>query len=114
MKIKQKKTKKDIPKIIELDNNPVREYLKNNPTKILSIDYLQKNIPLKSSINQKTSNLFGSATYNLSKNINLDYDFSIDNDLKSFEKNIIGLNFSFLEDSNAAPKFNTNFRFSKN
>jgi LPS-assembly protein len=76
-------------------------------------DVNQKNIPSKSSINQKTSNLFGSATYNLSKNINVDYDFSIDNDLKSFEKNIIGLNFSFLEDPNAAPKFNTNFSFAE-
>ena len=76
-------------------------------------DVNQKNIPLKSSINQKTSNLFGSTTYNLSKNVNLDYNFSIDNDLKSFEKNIIGLNLSFLEDINGVPKFNTNFSFTE-
>lgn len=47
MKVKHSKKKVEKNKIIELDNNPVREYLKNNPTKILSINNLQKNLPLQ-------------------------------------------------------------------
>lgn len=47
MKVKHSKKKVEVNKIIELDNNPVREYLKNNPTKILSINNLQKNLPLR-------------------------------------------------------------------
>ena len=37
----------EIKKIIELDNNPVREYLKNHPTKKLSINYIKKAINIK-------------------------------------------------------------------
>ena len=47
MKVKHKKNTTDIPKIVELDNNPVREHLKNHPTKILSISNIQKNVPLQ-------------------------------------------------------------------
>ena len=47
MKVKHSKQSTKIKKIIELDNNPVREYLKNNSAKILSIGYLQKNLPLR-------------------------------------------------------------------
>jgi len=48
MKVKHSKKKRsEVNKILELDNNPVREYLKNNPTKILSINNLQKNLPLR-------------------------------------------------------------------
>ena len=58
-------------------------------------DIKQEGIPVNSSINQKTSNLFGSATYSLSEKINLDYNFSIDNDLQTFERNSIGLDLKF-------------------
>ena len=49
MKVKKSKesNNRNPEKIIELDNNPVRDYLKNNPTKILSIHYLKKNLPLR-------------------------------------------------------------------
>src|SRR6056300_1344161 len=50
-------------------------------------DTMQKNIPITSSINQETSNLFGSATYSLSELVDLKYDFSIDNDFNTFEQN---------------------------
>ena len=46
MKVKHSKHSTTTKKIIELENNPVREYLKNHPTKILSIGYLQRNLPL--------------------------------------------------------------------
>jgi LPS-assembly protein len=66
-------------------------------------DLKQERIPLNSSINQKTSNLFGSVTYALSEKINLDYNFSVDNDLKTFEKNAIGVGFNY---NNINAKFN--------
>ena len=66
-------------------------------------DLKQEGIPLNSSINQKTSNLFGSVTYALSEKFNLDYNFSVDNDLKTFEKNAIGVSFNF---DNINTKFN--------
>ena len=45
MKVKKKQVKIVENKIVELDVNPVREYLKNNSSKKLSINYLKKNIP---------------------------------------------------------------------
>ena len=70
-------------------------------------DVEQKEIPLSSSLNQKTSNLFGSSKYSLSKNFNLNYDFSIDNDLNTFEQNLVKLDFNF-------EKFSTDFSFIEN
>ena len=46
MKLKHNNKLKQKQNIIELENNPVREYLKNHPTKILSINNLKKNLPL--------------------------------------------------------------------
>ena len=46
MKVKHSKKTKQTQKIIELDNNPVREYLKSQQGKILSVKYLQKNLPV--------------------------------------------------------------------
>ena len=42
MKVKHNKKTKQTQKIIELDNNPVREYLKSQQGKILSVEHLQK------------------------------------------------------------------------
>ena len=50
----------------------------------------EKNIPVMSKLNQKTSNLLGKATYNLSKNLKFDYNFSLDNDFNTFEYNSLG------------------------
>ena len=48
-------------------------------------DKIENNIPESSTIDKKNSNLFGSINNNLFENINISYDFSIDNDLKTFE-----------------------------
>ena len=73
-------------------------------------DNVENNIPSKTSINKKNSNLFGSLDYNFSENFTLEYDFSIDNKIEAFDYNSIGLdlsinNFStelnFIETSNA-------------
>ena len=70
-------------------------------------DLNQENIPITSSIGQKTSNLFGGVKYNLSENLNIDYDFAIDNDFNTFEQNTLGLNFQY-------NKFSSNFTYSEN
>ena len=44
MKVKHSKKTNQEKKIIELDINPVREYLKENPTKKLSIRYLKTHL----------------------------------------------------------------------
>ena len=69
-------------------------------------DVAQKNIPYTSGISQKTSNLFGSVDYNLSENINFNYDFSLDNDLNTFERNTIGGSLVF-------DKFSTSLNFTE-
>jgi LPS-assembly protein len=46
-------------------------------------------IPVSSSLNRKTSNLFGSIENSFSKFFTLDYDFTVDNDLNTFEHNSI-------------------------
>ena len=48
-------------------------------------DKIEKTIPTTSTIDKKSSNLFGSINNNLFENVNLSYDFSIDNDYKTFE-----------------------------
>ena len=53
-------------------------------------DKEENNIPKKSTLNRKNSNLFGSMTGNLNKNLSLNYDFAIDNDLNTFDYNSVG------------------------
>ena len=74
-------------------------------------DLEQENIPQSSSINQKMSNLFGSANYQMSSNINLGYKFALDNDINTFEQNSISLGFSFFPISEEKNRFNANLSF---
>ncbi len=85
-------------------------------------------IPTQSTLDQKTSNIFGSSTYSISKNLNLDYDFAVDNDLKTFEYNSLGAqislnnlvtNFNFVEKSGKMGDINftdntTTYKFDDN
>jgi len=48
-------------------------------------DKIENTIPVTSTIDKKSSNLFGSINSNLFENLNFSYDFSIDNDYKTFE-----------------------------
>ena len=52
-------------------------------------DKVENNIPTSSTIDKKNSNIFGSINNNLFENINLGYDFSIDNDLKTFDSQTV-------------------------
>ncbi len=54
----------------------------------------QENLPSKSRLNKKASNIFGSVKYNFSETINLDYDFSLDNKFQTFEYNSLNANIS--------------------
>ena len=73
-------------KIKSFDTDEINNYFE---TKIATVirDKNEKFIPTKSTINRKNSNLFGSITNNLSDVIKFDYNFAIDNDLKSIEYN---------------------------
>ena len=50
-------------------------------------DKEEKNIPSKSTLNKKNSHLFGSISNKFSNNININYNFALDNDLNKFEYN---------------------------
>ena len=60
-------------------------------------------IPNKSTIHKKNSNLFGSINNKFSDNIDLGYNFSLDNDYKTFEYNDFNATFSI---NNFVTKFN--------
>jgi len=47
-------------------------------------------IPKKTTLNKKTSNIYGSIKNNFSKNLSIDYKFAVDNDLNTFEYNDLG------------------------
>ena len=76
-------------------------------------DVNQENIPTSTSLNQKTSNLFGSARYGLSEIVDLSYDFSLDNNFNTLEQNSIGLGLSFLPINDDTPKFYTKINYSE-
>ena len=69
-------------------------------------DKVEKNIPLKSTIDKKNSNLFGSIQSNLFENVIIGYDFSIDNDYKTFESHSLSTEFSI-------NNFVTNFNYTE-
>ena len=60
-------------------------------------------ISSKSTLNRKTSNLFGSLTSKLSEKVDIGYNFSVDNDYNTIEYNDINATFSL---NNIVTKFN--------
>ncbi len=69
-------------------------------------DIEEDRISANSTINRKTSNLFGSINSNFSDFFKLEYDFAIDNDLNTFENNNIKSTFVF-------NKLTTEFQFTE-
>ena len=55
----------------------------------------EKNIPTKSTIGKKRSNVFGGITFNPIKDFTLDYSFSVNDDLNEFESNSIDTEFIY-------------------
>jgi LPS-assembly protein len=52
-------------------------------------DQFESDIPISSTINKKNSNLFGSIDSKLFNNLDLTYNFSLDNDMKTINSNTI-------------------------
>ena len=50
---------------------------------------MRKNYQLSSTINNKSSDIIGSFNFKPNNNFNLDYNFSVDNDLNSTNYNLI-------------------------
>jgi LPS-assembly protein len=66
-------------------------------------DQEEKFIPNKSSLHKKNSNLFGSINNKFSNNLDLGYNFSLDNDYSTFEYNDLNATISI---NNFVTKFN--------
>jgi LPS-assembly protein len=60
-------------------------------------------LPISSTLNKKTSNIFGQLNFKPNEIISLNYNFSLNNDMNTFEYNSIVSNFDF---GNFSTKFN--------
>ena len=78
----KKESKGDIDKYLEIKFATVLRDTKENK------------IPVSSSLNRTTSNLFGSIENSFSEFFTLNYDFALDNDFNKFEHNAIEAEFS--------------------
>ena len=74
--------------------NNINKYFEMKLATVLR-DKSENHIPIVSTINRKTSNLFGSIKNNFSQNFELDYNFAIDNDYRTFEYNSLQTRFLF-------------------
>ena len=85
---KEKKKKK------ENGVDTIEEYL---DFKLATVFRLKKenNIPKNSTLNNKTSNIFGQFNYKPTKNLSFNYNFSLNNDLNYLEYNSIITNINF-------------------
>ena len=72
------------------DLNDINKYFEFKIASVFRDDFTTK-IPLSSAI-RENGNLIGSMKNNINKNFNFTYDFSIDNDLKTFEYNSLSAN----------------------
>ncbi|MDC0863738.1 organic solvent tolerance protein [Candidatus Pelagibacter sp.] len=82
--------------------NQINNYFEMKLATILR-DKEERFIPNNSTLNRKHSNLFGSVTNKFSKNIEIGYNFSLDNDLNTLDYNNIDTTISL---NNIVTKFN--------
>ena len=82
--------------------NQINNYFEMKLATILR-DKEEKFIPNNSTLNRKNSNLFGSVSNKFSENIEIGYNFSLDNDLNTLEYNNIDTTISL---NNIVTKFN--------
>ena len=94
-------------KFDQLENNESKDaknkYLEIKLATVVR-DQTENGIPISSTINKKNSDLFGSINNKLFNNVNLIYDFSLDNDMKT-------INSSSLETEISINNFVTTFNF---
>ena len=84
----------DLLENITLDDEDIKDkYIEFKLATVLR-DEFESNIPNTSTINRKTSNLFGSINNQLFDNVNFSYDFSLDNDFKTIDSNAISTEIS--------------------
>ena len=119
----------DISNIFNIDRTSLGDEFESGKSLTLGVDFKKENlddinkyfsfklatafrekeenfIPNSSTLNKKTSNLFGSVENNFNEIFNLGYEFSLDNNYKTFEYNSIISKFKF-------GKLNTNFTFTE-
>jgi len=84
------------------DLNEINNYFEFKLATVIR-DQEEKFIPNKSTLDKKNSNLFGSVTNKFSNNLDLGYNFSIDNDFNTFEYNDLNTTISI---NNFITKFN--------
>ena len=82
--------------------NEVEKYFEVKLAGVLR-DVEEDKISTSTTLNRKASNLFGSITNKMSDNIQIDYNFAIDNDLTTFENNDVNIKFSL---NNLITEFN--------
>ena len=82
-------------KINELDKvTEIEEYFDFKLATVFRLNN-EKYIPINSTINKKSSNIFGLLNYKPHQNINLNYNFSLTNDFDTLEYSSIGAEFEF-------------------
>ena len=84
------------------DLNQINKYFELKLATVFR-DEEEISIPSKSTLNKKNSNLFGSINSKMFDNIEFEYNFSLDNDYKTFEYNDLGATLSI---NNIVTSFN--------
>lgn len=81
---------------VDYKKQMVKDVNKYFEIKLASVirDKVENFIPEKTTIDKKTSNIFGSLSTNFSENLNLNYKFAVDNNLDEIKYNDIGATFS--------------------
>ena len=76
-------------KISEENKNETHEKYLEASLATLFRDKRENNIPINSTLNNKSSDIFGKINFNPNKNITINYDFSLDNNISTFNYNSI-------------------------
>ena len=86
-------------------NNEITEIEKYFDFKLATVFRLneEKNIPIDSTLNKKTSNIFGQLNFDPNEIISINYDMSLTNDFNRFEYNALNTKFTF---NNFSTSFN--------
>ncbi len=82
--------------------NEIEDYLEFKLATILRNDQ-EKNMPTTSTLSKKRSNIFGQLNYKPTNNFSLNYDFSLNNNLSTFEYNSLNTKFTH---NNFSTEFN--------
>ena len=90
-------------KVIENDISEIEKYFDLSLATSFRFNE-EKNIPQKSSLNKKISNIFGQLDFKPTKNLSLNYNFSLNDDLNDLEYNNIITKINF-------DNFSTQFNF---